>query len=477
MKKNITIDSDAYKLCHWKQYPEKLNKMYSYGESRIGSKFPFVCLFGLSAIIQDHFLQRVTDEMIEEGIEESYLAFGTTEFFNKEVWKKVRDIGYLPIRIKAAKEGSIIPISNVLFTLESTEPWFAKTANALETLLMHVWYPTTIATNSMYIYNDLKPLVEQSGSEFLLPFMVHDFSMRGVTCYEQGLRGGAAHLIWFEGSDTMSASRYIRDHYGMKGRLKSVWATEHSVATSFGPGRGEIEYVKHQLLNAPDDKIVSLVLDSYDTFNFCENVLGDPEIKEMIIKREGRVVGRPDSGVPKDVINRCLSILGNVYGTSTNSKHFNVINHNVGLLQGDGMRRETITDLYKDIISKKWSSDNLVVGSGGGLMQENINRDTQRFAIKASYTEMDSVPHNVQKDPKTSDYKKSKTGKLKLVNDGEYQRDHTVSSVDEKMYAEANDLLETVFENGVVKHVSFKDVIEQSRKDLHLLEKPKLVTA
>jgi len=463
MKKNICCDVDAYKICHWKQLPPGITKLYSYGESRTGSRFPDVCFFGLNTIIKDHFMQSVTTEMIDEAEEESFLTFGTKEYFNREVWERIRDIGYLPIRIKAVKEGSVIPISNVLFTIESTEPWFALNVNSLETLLMHVWYPTTIATNSMYIHKDLKNIVEKSGSDFLLPFMCHDFSMRGVTCYEQGARGGAAHLIWFEGTDTMSANRLIRDYYGMKGRAKSVWATEHSVATSFGPGRGEIEYVKHQLNNSPKEMIISIVADSYDTFNFCKNVIGDPEIKQMIIDRPGRVVIRPDSGDPQEVIVTCLHILEDVFGSSINDKGYKILNHNIGLLQGDGMKRETIKDLYELILSQNWSSDNLVVGSGGGLMQEGITRDTQRFAIKASYEEVNGKPFNVQKDPKTASFKKSKTGMLKLTCDREidprgiYQ---TISSTDKK-FESAVDNLDVVFENGILtRDQNFNDIIK-----------------
>ena len=381
MEKNIILTTDAYKISHHLGLQENITNLYSYGESRVGSKYPFVSYFGMSMLIQDHLLQKVTDEMIEEAAEESYMTFGTEKYFNRSVWEKVRDLGYLPIEIKSAPEGRKIPINNVLFTIESTEKWFAKTVNSLEDVLMHIWYPTTVSTRSMYIKEKLRPLVEKSGTIENLDFMVNDFGLRGATCLEAAERGGAAHLVHFQGSDNMPASRAIKNYYGYKGRAKSVWATEHSVALSFGPGQGEFDYMNHQLDKSEElgesDKILSIVIDTYDAFNFLQNVVGSPEISERIKNRKGRVVFRPDSGEPKYSIERCLEILAGIFGYFINNKGYKVINYNVGLLQGDGMNEDTIIELYEAAMENRWSVDNFVTGSGGGLLQVDINRDTQ----------------------------------------------------------------------------------------------------
>lgn len=145
MRKQIIIDTDSYKITHWKQFPENITKMYSYGESRVNSVYPEVCFFGLRMVIKDHFMQKVTDEMIEEGYERSVKTFGTGEYFDRETWTKVKELGFLPIRIKAVPEGTVVPIDNVLFTIESTMPFFAKKVQALESLLMHVWWKRPLA--------------------------------------------------------------------------------------------------------------------------------------------------------------------------------------------------------------------------------------------------------------------------------------------------------------------------------------------
>jgi nicotinamide phosphoribosyltransferase len=457
MRKNIIIDTDAYKLTHWKQYVKGLTKLYSYCEPRTGGRFPTVSYIGLQMLVQDHFLDRVTSEMIDEAEEESYLTFGTDKYFNRAAWEKVKNLGYLPMTIRTLPEGMEVPVSNSLFTLESdaNHPWFATVLNSLETVIMPLWYPTTISTNSLYILKELKPLVELTGTVELLPFMVNDFGLRGATGLESGGRAGVGHLLHFMGSDNMTSSRFIKDYYGFKGRAKSVWATEHSVATSYGPGRGEFDYVNAQLDRAPDDAILSLVIDSYDSINFVKNVIGSHEIKTRIINRSGRVVLRPDSGIPKVMVLTILNLLEEIFGSSMNNKGYKVLNHNVGVIQGDGMNRETIIDLYKHIISFGWSTDNLVVGSGGGLLQEGFTRDTERFAIKASYGELNGAPFNIQKDPKTDPSKKSKTGELKVISiDDSYK---TV-----KKEEPGEDLMRVLYKNGDFYPDKFENILKRA---------------
>jgi nicotinamide phosphoribosyltransferase len=455
--KNPIIATDAYKFTHHLQYPENMNKIYSYAEARTGGRFETLSWFGLQIIVDDLVNTKITTEMVDEAEELSYLTFGNHEFFNREVWDKVVELGYLPIRIKELPEGLNIPLSTPLFTIESTQDWFANTLNALETFLMHVWYPTTIATNSMNIKNDLIPLFKKTGSVENVALAVNDFGLRGATSLESGERGGAGHLLHFRGSDNLAASKLIADVYGTKGRALSVWATEHSVATSYGPGAGEFDYVNAQLDRAGDADIVSMVIDSYDSINFVKNVIGSDEIKNKIINRAGRVVLRPDSGDPKEIDLYLLTILEDIFGATVNEKGYKVINDNVGIIQGDGMKRETIKELYQLIINHGWSADNLVVGSGGGLLQEGFTRDTQRFAIKASYAEFNGVPVNLQKAPKQDTSKTSKTGQFKVVfENGEY--------ITKQITEDGEDLFRVLYEDGNYFPDSFDEILKRTEK-------------
>ena len=455
---NLILNTDAYKLTHWQEYPKGLSKLYSYCESRTGGLFNEVVFFGLQMIIHDHFLSPVTTEMIEEAEAEAEMTFATKKYFNRQVWERVRDLGYFPVRIKALPEGLVVPTGTVLFTLESTESWFATTLNALETVLMHVWYPTTIATNELYIKAALTKFYEETGNLENLPFAVNDFGLRGATSREAAARGGAAHLLHFRGTDNMVANHAIKEIYDLAGRGLSVWATEHSVATSYGEGSGEIDYLKAQLDRSDENTTISIVIDSFETLNFIDHVVASSEISEKIKKRPGRVVFRPDSGNPIETPIAVLEHLDKIFGHSINEKGYRLLNFNVGVIQGDGMKRETIIELYQTIIELGWSADNLVTGSGGGLLQQGFDRDTQRFAIKASYAELeDGSELNVQK--KTAG-KVSKSGKFKVVKDEDGQI-LTVSQTDLR-----EDLLRTIYENGNYYPDRFEEIIKRTEEAL-----------
>lgn len=457
MTENLILATDAYKLTHHLQYPAQLTKLYSYGEARVGGQNEQVSWFGLQMILQAYFTQPITDDMIDAAARVSELTFNTTAYFNREVWEKVRDLGYFPVKIKALPEGMTVPTGNALFTIESTADWFATSLNVLEDVLMHVWYPTTIATNSMVIRQRLAPLFEKSGTLANLAVAVNDFGLRGATSLETAKRGGAAHLLHFQGSDNLAASAYFESIYGVPGRALSVWATEHSVATAYGPGSGEFDYVNAQLDRAPDDAILSIVIDSYDAINFVKNVIGSPAIKARIMARSGRIVLRPDSGDPQTIDLEVLALLADIFGTTQNAQGYRVLQHQVGIIQGDGMKADTIVALYEALLAAGWSADNLVVGSGGGLLQEGFTRDTERFAIKAAYAELaNGQTINIQKVPKTDASKASKAGLLKVI-----RRAGQLVTVAQSEPGE--DLLTTVYENGVLAPVDGQAVLARAK--------------
>lgn len=467
MEKNLLVDADAYKIPQWKAMRPGLTKLHNYGEPRVGGKYPFISFIGLSMIVQDHFLQRVTDAMIEEAQEEAYLTFGTKDYFNVEGWKRVRDLGYLPMKIMSAPEGGKYPISNVMFTTESTPEggtWFPSMMQSLETLTMHTWYPTAVATRAMYIKEKLRPLFEKSGTVEGLEFAVNDFGARGATDWMADYRGGVGFLSHFQGSDNMIASRAVKHYYGYKGRAKSVYATEHSNALSFGPGEGELRYVLHELTTCPKDFICSIVIDTYDPYNHLKTVWCHPEVMALIKQRTAPTVARPDSGVPKYSIERCLDILTSIYSFGFNPKGYKLLNYLVRLLQGDGMTEDSIPELYEDIIGNLWSADNLVTGSGGGMLQVDLNRDTSRWAIKPSYGEFGDEIMNFQKMVLSDPTKGSKPGKLKLHHQGLKNTYMTVSSakLSEAQFAGYVDAMKPLYHNGDFYQPKFEDILKRT---------------
>lgn len=461
MRCNPVVDTDAYKITHWLQRPVGINKFYSYGEPRLGGQHDEICFFGLQYILKEYFTRKVTTQDISRGFDLCKNVFGFENYFPKHIWEKVKELGYFPIRIKAVKEGTILPTSNVCFTIEATEDWFADMVSHFEDYLMWVWYSTAVATRAYNIKKDLKPTFSKAADNEFLGYTVNDFGLRGGMFREAASIGGAAHLIHFEGTDNLSAIQLIEDYYGSKGQYigGSVWATEHSVATVWGPGEGEYDYVKAQLTRSDPNSIVSIVIDSYDADNFMKKVIVREDVKSLIMNRPGRVVFRPDSGDPLTNVCKYSEILGNNFGYSLNRKGYKVINNNIGLIQGDGMTEKSIPATYREYIKTGWSPENFITGSGGGLLVEGLTRDTDRWAIKVSYVEKDGEPVNVSKTPQSDMTKMSKPGMLKLTDVNKRFSTISSSKTTPVMFNSYIDSLELVFENGqIMREQTFEDV-------------------
>src|ERR1051326_8167449 len=274
---NICLKTDSYKINHWNQYPYGTEIVYSYFECRKGGKFPVTPFFGLQAVLLKHFVgQVVTKEMIDKAEEWMGYHFGSKNYFNRQGWDYILNQygGKLPLRIKAVPEGTPVPENNVLMTVENTDSRCFWLTNSCETLLCHIWYPTTVcalsrATKNMIgKYLDLS--AENSGG---LPFMLHDFGYRGVSSNESAGFGGAAHLVNFLGTDTLAAFPFAVKYYKANPQnfAFSVAATEHSIMTAEGEF-GEPKIVERLMREYPNG-ILSVVSDSYDIYDFVDNIV------------------------------------------------------------------------------------------------------------------------------------------------------------------------------------------------------------
>lgn len=464
LKVNLIADTDAYKQGHWSMINPGLEYQYTYGEARVKSKYPVTVMFGMQVIISKYLSQPVTQEDLEEAVELSTIANGYNTV-NVEAWQKIIDNGgKIPITIKSAPEGSIVPIDNVLFVLNSNEEFFAKEMNILEPLIMHIWYPSSLATRSLFIYNSILPLFQQSGDEAVLPYMVNDFGLRGATTRESAIIAGMSHLLLFRGSDNLPSVRGVIEYYSITGKLadctfkedilSTVKASEHSVPLSYGNSK-ELEYLKNFINSLPKDKMGSVVIDTYDTIGFIKNIVSNKEIVEMIKAREAKLIFRPDSGDFRLLIPTLLQLLESIFGSTVNEKGYRVLNH-VSLIQGDGMDEQSIPELYQIVLNTGFACSNLAVGSGGGLHQKDITRDTQRFAIKPSFGIINGEQWNFMKAPKTDLTKASKPGMLKLSPT--HKGYTTISSNDTMSFDSYVDVLQVVFENGELKN--FKEFPE-----------------
>jgi nicotinamide phosphoribosyltransferase len=457
LAKNILLNTDSYKVSMFKQYPAGTTNVYSYIESR-GGRYDRTVFFGLQAFIKEYLLDPITQADIDIA-DEILTAHG--EPFNRAGWQYILDKhrGYLPVVIRAVPEGTVVPVKNVLATIENTDPECFWLTTYLETALLRaIWYPTTVATQSWSIKQVIKDFLERTGDPTTIDFKLHDFGARGVSSLESAGIGGAAHLVNFMGTDTISGILYAREYYGAGVAGFSIPAAEHSTITSWGRA-GEVDAYRNMLTQfAKPGSIVAVVSDSYDVYRAASDLWGS-ELREQVIASGATVVIRPDSGDPVEVNQKLIEILGSKFGYTVNSKGFKVLN-NVRLIQGDGVNELTIRSILGGFMAMGWSADNIAFGMGGALLQQ-VDRDTQKFAMKASSARVNGVDVDVQKDPATDPGKKSKAGRVTLWQCG----GEWASSVDapvgwaDRCVGDWTDALDTVFENGrLVKEVTFEQV-------------------
>ena len=446
IENNICLLTDSYKITHHYFYPKGTKKIYSYLESRVGAEFNKTIFYGLQYIIKKYLKGKVvSQEKIDEAdnLMQTHLGEG---IFNREGWQYILDEfdGMLPIEIKAVPEGTPVDVGNVLMTVENTDDKCYWLVNYLESLLLQVWYPSTIATLSAEVRKLANFYLDVTGSDKSnLDFMLHDFGYRGATSTESSMLCGSAHLLSFSGTDTIPAltipENYYNDSevYGF-----SVQATEHSIMTSLGQD-GEIQQTLNVIENAKNG-ILSMVIDSYDYRNFLRQASTEgSELNDAILKflsgDGNKVVFRPDSGEPVSTTIDCLNILESGFGSYDTENGYKVFDANIGLLWGDGLNYHKIRDLLFAMKSNGWAAENIIFGMGGGL-HSSVNRDTQRNAFKCSAQLRDGQWFDIFKNPLDSS-KKSKTGRFKLIeDDGSFK---TISIDDE-----GDDILRTVFKDG-----------------------------
>jgi nicotinamide phosphoribosyltransferase len=440
---SLVTNTDSYKVSHFKQYKPGTTKVFSYIESR-GGEFDKTLYFGLQMYLKEYLSRQVTQEEVEEA---KVFMEAHGEPFNYEGWTLLVDRykGKLPLSVRSIPEGTVLNTSNIMVSVENTDPEFFWLTSYIETsLLRAIWYPTTVATNSYDIKQTIKEYLEKTGTPESIMFKFVDFGARGVSSFESSGIGGAANLISFAATDNITGSLFAQKYYNAEGPVGfSIPASEHSTMSSWGGREGEPEAMDNMLVQfLGEGKMVACVSDTYDIFNAAKNLWGK-RFKDKIIESGGTLVVRPDSGDPVDITLQLVEILAAEFGFTTNEKGYKVLNPAIRIIQGDGIDRTAVRDILESYKINGWSADNIAFGCGGGLLQK-LDRDTLRFAMKASATEIDGEYIDVFKEPITDTGKKSKKGRMTLVQDdmGGY-RTVRLEEVGDQV-----DVMREVFRNG-----------------------------
>jgi nicotinamide phosphoribosyltransferase len=426
---------------------EEIENLYN---TFLPEDIPKVVFFGQQMFIKEYLTTPITHEDVDSAVE---IATAHGFDLNEEGWRYIVDTydGILPVRIKSVREGTAVPLSNILASIESTDPNCFWLTSYLETAYLRaIWYPTTIASKDLIAKKIIKKYMDKT-SDYEAPaidFMLHDFGARGVSSLESAAIGGVAHLVFFQGTDTISGTLAAMKYYDADMAGFSIPASEHSTMTAWGEDRESKAYANMITQFGGEGKVLACVSDSYDIYNATENIWGE-ELKDLVEKSGGTLVVRPDSGDPLTVPLEIIELLMEKFGYTVNSKGYKVLPDCVRVIQGDGITITTMAQILDKMDKMGFAANNIAFGMGAGMLQK-VDRDTFKFAMKCSAAEIGGQWIDVFKDPVGSADKKSKKGKLTLVEDVVSGTIRTISINDSIDYDEHN-IMDTYYMNGAVE--------------------------
>ncbi len=410
------LKTDSYKLSHPDLYPDA-RKMVAYGEFRkpySGVDDDRIVFYGIDYIVEKYLNHQWTLDELAEA-EAFYLQHnaGLTPYpFPRKLFEKFikENNGYFPVRLQALPEGTVIYPHIPVYQI-TAEGEYSRLVTFLETVLTSVWYTSNVATLSRHVKTIISAAFDRSvddDARWLLNSRLHDFGYRGCSSEEQAMLGGAAHLLNFDGTDTVIAAEYAHMLNGGKPFAQSIPATEHSVMTAWP---SELDAVRN-LVTRFGHGVFACVADSYDYDAFLKRIL--PAVAKDVKAKGGTMVVRPDSGDPVESVMKALYACQAAFGFTYNKKGYKVLN-NSAVIQGDGIDIGTIRDILSAVLKAEFSAQNVAFGMGAGLLHRH-NRDTMSFATKLSYIEYaDGSSKMVMKAPKTDSNKQSLPGILKVI--------------------------------------------------------------
>lgn len=440
--------ADAYKVGHAEQYPDGTEVVLANWTNR-GSRVPgvnHVVHFGLQAAIDE--LTKGFEQFFAADVEDAVADYEARvtrvlgpQYVSSEKIRALHGLGFLPLRFCAVPEGTLVPLRVPSFTVESTEhpdvPTYWLT-NFVETFLStSVWVASTSATLSWDIRRMLDAhAAKTSDQPEFVDWQAHDFSMRGMSSIDSAAASGAGHLLSFTGTDTLVALDWIEEHYPEHEGAEpifvggSVPATEHSVMCAGIGNADEPSTYKRLLTEVYPTGFLSIVSDTEDYWKVLTETL--PALKAEIMSRDGRLVVRPDSGDPVQIVcgtvpatgllpngtpeqKGSYEVLWDKFGGTVNSKGKKVLDTHIGLIYGDSITKERARQIITRLSAKGFSVDNLVFGFGSFFFQYQT-RDTFMSAMKATWVKINGVGINIFKNPKTDNgTKKSATGRLAVA--------------------------------------------------------------
>lgn len=438
-----SLMADFYKLFHIVQYPEKTETVYSTWTARI-SRIPGineVVVAGYQAFNKEilcefftlNFFSRNKEDVVQEYRRCVKYCLGVQSPDTKHI-EELHSLGYLPLSMKALPEGTVVPLRVPILTIQNTHPKFAWLTNFIESMASsEMWHPITSATIARQYRKILdKYAMETVGDISFVDFQGHDFSMRGMSGIKSGAKAGFGHLLSFKGTDSIPSIYFAERFYNanMEKELigTSIPATEHSVMCANGSTTDEQEYeaYKRLITEVYPNGFVSIVSDTRDFWRNVEMI--GTKLKEAIIKRDGRVVIRPDSGDPVKIIigdkdathgtlehKGLVAALWDYFGGTTTKKGFKLLDSHIGCIYGEAINLERAEAIVEGLKEQGFASINCVFGIGSYTYQY-VTRDTFGLAYKSTLCVINGDQKQLFKNPKTDDGSKaSQKGRVAVV--------------------------------------------------------------
>ena len=490
---NPLLLTDGYKTGHHQQYPQSTELVYSNFTPRSNKYAPngvdHVVVFGTQMVFQQihdvfekDFFSQPKDIVCGEMERELSMYLNTD--YDVSHFEALHDLGYLPIEVKSLEEGTRVPIRVPVMTIKNTHPEFYWVTNYLETIISNLlWKPMTSATIAHEYRKILTKWQEKTDKEraWFIDWQGHDFSMRGMDSIEAVISSGLGHLTSFSGSDSLPAIYGARRFYGETEFVSgSVNATEHSVMCA-GTKEDEVGTFK-KLMDTYPTGILSVVSDTWDLWEVVTNHV--VKLKDQIMSRDGKLVIRPDSGDPADILcgyntldefelnekkinvdynhpsyKGVIELLWETFGGTVNEQGYKVLDDHIGAIYGDSITLERADEICQRLESKGFASTNVVLGIGSYTYQFNT-RDSFGFAMKATYVEVNGEGREIFKDPVTDNgMKKSARGLLYVGKNenGDYYLEDQVTKERERA-----GMLKVIYKDGNFENVTtLKEIRER----------------
>lgn len=479
---SFMLMADTYKNTNPDAMPEGLTRLVSYITPRksMFKNIDKVVFFGLQGFIQEFLIDLVNITFFKRDKEEvlaEYKSYLDTQIgeqsYDLSRIAALHDLGYLPIKMKALPEGSLVNMGVPCIELTNTHPDFAWVVQWIECIAQSELFGTCNWATMAHEYRKLANDFYEKTTDGANPAMaMADFGFRGLGV-DNGIRASSSWLLSFDKTSTIPAMQYIDKMYNAECAKNHIGigavSLEHAtVCSNLSICETEENLLRRLLTTVYRDTSFSYVSDSFDYWSLVNDTL--PKLKKEIMEHNGKFLVRPDSGDIVEISVKTVQKLYEIFGGTTNSKGYKELNPKVGIIYGDGCQYSKIEEIWTKLEKLGFAADTILFGVGAfsftamctpedGMVC--LTRDTFGFAMKSTDCVINGKEYMIQKNPKTDQnhLKKSHKGLCCVTKDGD---DYVCHDGYTSETLPADNLLITVYRDGqFVRTTNFAEIRER----------------